>query len=94
MTKNTTTWLGKRVRISVSIFQNLEEEPFFICNSDPYQRVASFTGAPEKLVFSTLRKKKNLSPDIETTIKIKLFGILEKLTQGHIRRQQVTGESD
>ena len=31
---------------------------------------------------------KNLFPDIETTIKIKLGGILEKHTQRHNRREQ------
>ena len=76
----TTTCIGKHVPISVSISSNLAEEPIFICNSDPHHLVASFIGALENLASESKAKMKNLFPHIETTIKIKLGSILEKLT--------------
>ena len=84
---NTTTWIGKQVPISVSISSNLVEEPFFICNSDPHYLVASFIGALENLASQNKTKMKNLFLDIETTKKIKLGSILEKLTQLHNQRK-------
>ena len=80
---NTTTWIGKHVPISVSISSNLVEGPIFICNSDPHHLVASFIGALENLASQSKAKMKNLFPDIEMIIKIKLGNILEKLTQCH-----------
>ena len=61
------------------------EEPIFLCNSDPHHLVASFNGALENLASQSKAKLKNLFPDIETTIKIKLGNFLEKLTQRHNR---------
>ena len=84
----TTTWIGKHVPISVSIPSNFVEEPIFFCNSDPHHLVASFFGVLENLASQSKAKKKNLFPDIETTIKIKLGSILEKLTQRHNRMEQ------
>ena len=84
----TLTWIGKHVPISVSISSNLVEEPIFLCNSDPHHLVASFIGALENLASQSKAKMKNLFLDIETTLKIKLGGILEKLTQRHNRREQ------
>ena len=85
---NTTTCVGKHVPISVSISSNLVEEPIFLCNSDPHHIVASFIGALENLDSQSKAKMKNLFHDIQTTIKIKLGSILEKLTQRHNRREQ------
>ena len=82
---NTTTWIGKHIPISVSIFSNLVQEPIFFCNSDPHHLVASFVGALENLAAQSKAKMKNLFHDIETTIKIKLGNILEKFTQRHNR---------
>ena len=84
----TTTWIGKHVPISVSISSNLVEEPIFLCNPDPHHLVASFIGVLENLASQGEAKKKNSFLDIETTIKIKLGSILEKLTQRHNRREQ------
>ena len=84
---NTTTWIRKHVPISVSSSSNLVDEPIFVCNSDLHHLVASFIGAPEKFASRSKAKKKNLFLDLETTIKIKLGRILEKLTQRHIRRK-------
>ena len=85
---NTTTWKGKHLPISVSISSNLVDEPFFLCNSDPHHLVASFIGALENLAAQSKAKLKNLFLHIETTVKIKLGSILEKLTQRHNRQEQ------
>ena len=51
--------LDKRnVLISVCNCLNLAEEPFFICNSDPHQLVASFVGALENSGFQSKAKMK------------------------------------
>ena len=84
----TTTWIGKHVPVSVSISSNLMEEPIFLCNSDPHHLVAPFIGALENSASQSKAKMKSLFHDIETTMKIKLGSILEKLTQRHNRRDQ------
>ena len=84
----TTTWIGKHVPISTSISSNLVEEPFFLYNSDPHQLVSSFIGTLEDLALQSEAQMKLLFLDIETTIKIRLGSILEKLTQRHNRREQ------
>ena len=89
---NTTTWIRKHVPISVSISSNLVEEPIFICNSDPHHLVASFIGALENLASQSKTKMKNTFLDIETTLKVKLGSILEKLTQRHNRRESARFE--
>ena len=88
----TTTWIGKNVPISVSISSSLVEEQFFLCNSDPHHLVASFIGGLENLAFQSKAKMKNFFLDIETTIKIKLGSIFEKLTQRHNRRESARSD--
>ena len=63
------------------------KEPIFRCNFDPHHLVSSFIGALENLASQSKAKMKNLFFDIETTIKIKLGSMLEKLTQCHNRRE-------
>ena len=89
---NTTTWIGKHVPISVPISSNLVEEPLFLCTSDPHHLVPSFIGASENLASQSKAKMKNLFLDIETTVKVKLDNILEKLTQCHNRREHASFE--
>ena len=60
----TTTWLRKRVPISVSTSTNLVKGPTFVCNSDPLHLVASLIGALEKLAFQSKAKMKGLFLDI------------------------------
>ena len=79
--------MEKHVRISVSISSNLVDEAFFICNSDPHHLVASFVADLENLSSQSKAQMKNLFFDIETTIKIKLGNILEKLSQRRNRRE-------
>ena len=83
----TTTWKGKHVSFSVSIFSNLVEESIFLHNSDPHHLVSSFIKTLEGLASQSEAQIKLLFLDIETTIKIKLGSILEKLTQSHKRRE-------
>ena len=82
----TTTWIGKHVPISVSISSDLVGEPTFLYISDPHYLVSSFIGTLEGLALRSKAQKKTLFLDVETTIKIKLGSILEKLTQRHIQR--------
>ena len=84
----TTTWIGKNVPFSVSISSNLVKEPFSLYNSDPHHLISSFIGTLEGLESQSKAQMKFLFLDIETTIKIKLGSILEKLTQRHNRREQ------
>ena len=84
----TTTWIGKHVPTSVSISSNLVEEPIFLYNSDPHHLVSSFIGTLEGLASQSKAQIKLIFLDIETTNKIKLSSILEKLTQRHNRRKQ------
>ena len=86
--KKTTTWIGKHVLISVSISSNLLEEPIFLYNSDPHILAWSFIGTLEGLASQSKAQIKHFFLGIETTIKIKLGSILEKLTQRHNRREQ------
>ena len=71
------------------------EEPIFLYNPDPHQLVSSFIGTLEGLASQSKAQMKVSFPDIETTIKINLGSILEKLTQHHNRREQADlDESD
>ena len=82
--------MGEHVPITVSMSSNLVEEPIFISNSDCHHFVASFIRSLEYLASQSQAKKKNLFLDIQTTKKIKLGNVLEKLTQGHIRRESAS----
>ena len=85
----TTKWIGKHFPISVSISSSLVKEPIFLCNSDPHHLVTSFVGASENLALQSKTILDIQFFDIQITIKIKLGSILGKLTQRHIRREQV-----
>ena len=82
-----TTWTGKHIPISVSIFPNLAEAAIFLYNYDPHHLVSLFIGTLEGLASQSKGKKKLLFLDNETTNKIELGSILEKLTPGHNRRE-------
>ena len=83
----TTTWIGKHVPISVSIFSNLVEEPISLYKSDLQHLVLTFIGTLEGLAPQSKAQMNFVFPDIKTTLKIELGSILEKLTQRHIRRE-------
>ena len=81
--------IGKLVLFSASFSWNLVEEPIFLYNSDPHHLFSSLIGKLEGLALQSKTQMKLLFFDIETTPKIKLGSILEKLTQRNNRREQV-----
>ena len=92
---DTLLWIGKHIRISVSISSNLVKELIFFSKSDPHHLVTSFISALENFALQTKTIKKTLFLDIETTIKINLCSILGKLTQRHNRREHAdSGDCD
>ena len=87
---NTTSWIGNHVPTSASICSNLVDEPIFLRKSDLHHLIESFIGSLEGLALQNKTHEKLLFPDNETSIKIKLGSISEKLTQHHNRREQVS----
>ena len=87
-TPDTTKWIGKRIRISVSISSNLLKEPISLWNSDSHHLVTSSIVALDSLAIQSKTILKTFFFVIETTIRVKLDSILEKLTQRHNRRKQ------
>ena len=83
---NKTTWITKHVSITVSNFSNHVEDQICFCSSDRRHLVAPFAGTVENLSHADT---KNLFFDIDTTKKIKLGSVLEKLTQRHNQREHV-----
>ena len=81
---DTTKWIRNHILIVVSNSSNLVKEPIF------FVLVTSFIGSLESLATQNKTVMKNLFFDIDTTIKIKLGSILEKLTQRHNRREQAS----
>ena len=88
----TTTWIRQHLLNSVCMFSNDDEEPIFLCNSDPHHIVSSSIGATEDLA-SQIAKKSTIDTlvvDVEaTTFQIKLGSISEKIPQRHKRQEQV-----
>ena len=85
----TTKWIGKHVRLSVSISPNLIPEPIFLCNSDPRHLVSSSISTLEGLATQSKAQMKLRFIEVETAIKNKLSSILEQLDQGHSQRKRV-----
>ena len=85
----TTTWIGKHVPISVSIFSNLIAKPIFLCNSNPCELVESFVDAVEGLATQSKAQMKLKFLDIEAAIKSKLTRTLESLNVRRCRNQSV-----
>ena len=77
----TTTWIGERVPISVSISSNLIAKPIFLCNSNPREMVESFIDAVESLATQSKAQMKLKFLEIETAIKSKLSRILQALSE-------------
>ena len=83
-----TKWIGKHIPNAFSIYLNLLEEKILFYNSDPCYIVTSFIDALENSASQSKAILKNLLFDIETTEKIQLCSIMEKLAQRRIRREQ------
>ena len=85
----TTTWIGKRVSISVSISSNLIAQPIFLCNCNPRDLVESFIDAVEGLATQGKAQTKLKILEVETAIKSKLTRTLESLNERRCRNQRV-----
>ena len=81
----TTTWIGKHVRISVSISSNLIAKPIFLCNSNPRDLVESFIVVVEGLATQSKAQMKLKLLEVETAIKSKLTPTLESLNERRYR---------
>ena len=90
----TTTWIGKHVPISVSIWSNLIPEPIFLCNANPHHLILSFITALEGLATQSKAQMKLNFIEVETAIKIKLYAKLEQLNQRRIRAERVSNFVD
>ena len=90
----TTTWLGKHVPISVSIWSNLIPEPIFLCSGNPHHLISSFITALEGLANQSKAQMKLNFIEVETAIKIKLCAILEQLNQRRNRAERVSNFVD
>ena len=66
-------------------FKNL----FFLCNTDPHHLVSSFITALEGLATQNKAQMKLKYNEVETAIKIKLYGLLEELTQRRKRADRL-----
>ena len=86
----TTTWIGKHVPISASIWSNLILEPSFLCNANPHHLISSFITALEGLASHSKAQMKLNFIEVETAIKIKLCAILEQLNQRCNRAERVS----
>ena len=85
----TTTWIGKHVRISVSISSNLIAKPIFLRNSNPRDLVESFIDAVEGSATQSKAQMKLKFLEIEIAIKSKLTRTLEYLNECRCRNQRV-----
>ena len=90
----TTTWIGKHVPISVSIFSNILALPMFLCNSNPRNLVESFIDAVEGLATQSKAQMKLKFPEVETVTKSKLTRTLETLNERRCRNQRVSEFED
>ena len=84
-----TTWIGKHVPISVSIFSNLIAMPMFLCNLNPRDLVESFIDAVESLATQSKAQMKLNFLEVERAIKSKLTRTLEPLNECRCRNQRV-----
>ena len=87
--KNTETWIGKHVPISVSISSNLIDKPIFLRNSNPRNLDESFIDAVEGLATQSKAQMKLKFLEVETAIKSKLTRTLESLNERRCRNQRV-----
>ena len=87
----TTTWIGKHIRISVPISSNLMQEPIFVCDPNPRDWVLSFTDA---LATQNKTQIKMNFLRIETATRSWLAGIVETLSQRRSHCVVIEAEDD
>ena len=91
---DTTKWIGEHIPISFSIPSNHVEQPILLFNADPHNVAASFIAALEHLASHSELNVKTLLFDIEEATKIRLYRMLETLSQRQKRRGQVIETED
>ena len=91
---DTTKWIGEHIPILISISSNYVEQPIFVCNADPHNVAASFKTALENVASHSELKLKTLLFDFEEATKIRLYRMLETLSQRQKRRGQVIETED
>ena len=84
----TTTWIGKRVPMSVSISSNLIAMPKILWNTNPRDLVESFIDVLEGLATQSKAQMKLKFLEVETAIKSKLARTLESLNERRCRNQR------
>ena len=85
----TTTWIVKRVEISVSMSSNLIAMPIFLSSSKPRNLVESFIDDLEGLATQSKAHMKLKFLEVETAIKSELTRTLEALNERRCRKQRV-----
>ena len=90
----TTTWIGKRIPLSVSISSNLIQETIFLCDPNSRDVVSSFIDALENLATKCKTQLKMIFLQIETAIKSRLAGILETPNQRRVHCVGTEAEDD
>ena len=85
----TSTWIGKRAPISVSVSSNLIEQSIFLCSSNPKALVESFVDALDGLATQSKTQKKLNSLEIETSMMSELNRIFFAPIQRRFRKGPV-----
>ena len=79
--KQTTTWIGKHVPISVSISLNLIDEPIFLYNKDPQNLIIDFVSKLELLAEKSKLEMKTKFQDIEVAVNERIKKIFDQLNE-------------
>ena len=79
--KQTTTWIGKHVPISVSISLNLIDEPIFLYNKDPQNLIIDFVSNLELLAEKSKLEMKTKFQDIEVAVNERIKKIFDQLNE-------------
>ena len=77
----TTTWIGKRVPISVFISSNLIDEPIFLYNKDPKKLIIDFVSKVELLGEKKKLETKTKIQDIEVAVNERMKKIFDWLNE-------------
>ena len=85
-----TIWIAKHVPISASLSSSLITGPIFLSNANPHLLILSFITAPGGLATQSRTLMKLKFIEVETAMKIKLCGLLEKLNRRRNRGENMT----
>ena len=77
----TTTWIGKHVRISVSISSNLIDESIFLYTKDPQNLIIGFVTNLELLAEQSKLKMRKKFQDIEVAVNERMKQIFDQLSE-------------